>query len=53
MNLGYSACKDSLHTHGGIMLPIQAIVHFINDSDSQRSGLDMGKPTYLKVADPF
>ena len=33
------------------MLPISAMVYFINDPDSQRSGRDMGGPTNLKVGD--
>ena len=33
------------------MLPISAMVYFINDPDSQRSGRDMGGPTTLKVGE--
>ena len=33
------------YTHGDKMIPIPAMVYFINDPDSQRSGLGMGEPT--------
>ena len=38
-------------THGDKMIPIPAMVYFINDPDSQRSGCDMGGPTTLKVGE--
>ena len=33
------------------MMLIPAMVYFINDPDSQRSGRDMGGPTTLKVGE--
>ena len=33
------------------MIPIPAMVYFINDPDSQRSGRGMGGPTSLKVGE--
>ena len=38
-------------THGDKMIPIPAMVYFINDPDSQRSGRGMGGPTTLKVGE--
>ena len=39
----------SIHTHPLKMMHIPAMVYFINDSDNQRSGHDMGVPTILNV----
>ena len=40
-----------IYTHGDKMIPIPAMVYFINNLDNQRSGSGMGGPTYLKVGD--
>ena len=41
----------SAYTHPLKMIPIPAMVYFINDPDSQRSGCGMGGPTTLEVGE--